>query len=135
MVKGGYQVKGNYNQKARHRNTPPPPPSRPADPIIHSLTIMALMSQPNIDRQLDQVLNVIDTITNTMRSIRMGVNSFHSSIQEAQTYLFGMPSDQGQHHAPHNPYQQQQHPFGFNQGNQYKSSYENFTTKPANESE
>ncbi len=126
-------MKGNYNQQTRHRNTPPPPPF-PTDPIIHSLTIMALMSQPNIDRQLDQVLNVIDTVTSTMRSIRMGINSFHSSIQEAHTHLFGMPSNQGQHYAPpKNPYQQQQ-PFGFAPGSQNKSDYENFTTKPANES-
>ncbi|MEG6615659.1 hypothetical protein V6C27_04355 [Peptococcaceae bacterium 1198_IL3148] len=86
---------GVNNNKPHNR---PPFASAPLnlnDPMLQQVTIMALMSRPGVEKQLEEALNIIEGISNTIRIMRRGMESFHTSIIEAQRQMKSLPRAQG----------------------------------------
>lgn len=65
-----------------------------ADPLLQQITMMALLSRPGIERQLEDAINIIEGINNTIRTMRRGMESFHTSMREAQMHMLSLPTKQ-----------------------------------------
>lgn len=64
----------------------------PSDPLLQQVTIMALMSNPSIEKRLEETMLMIDGIVNTIRTIRRGMDFFNNSIKEAQRHMLSLPT-------------------------------------------
>lgn len=64
--------------------------SRQPDPRAH-LMLMALLSRPGIESQLDEAVSLIEGISSTIRSLRRGLDSLHVGMREAQQQMYRLP--------------------------------------------
>ncbi|MBM7854153.1 hypothetical protein JOC37_000525 [Desulfohalotomaculum tongense] len=76
-------MKGKFDKQTRHNN-------HPHNPIMH-LTMLALLSHPETDKHLDQAISLIEGISNTIRTLRRGMDSLHTGIKEAQQQMLRLP--------------------------------------------
>lgn len=66
--------------------------SFPNDPLLQQVTIMALMSNPSIEKRLEETMLMIDGIVNTVRTLRRGMEFFNNSMKEAQRHMLSLPT-------------------------------------------
>ncbi|MTI79470.1 MAG: hypothetical protein FH758_01105 [Firmicutes bacterium] len=69
-----------------------------------NLLMLALFSNPNIEKHLDEAISLIEGVSNTVRSLRTGMDSLHSGMREAQQQIYRIPYGQ-----PNNSYQNNNH--------------------------
>lgn len=62
------------------------------DPLVQQVTMMALMSNPAIEKRLEETILMIDGIMNTVRTLRRGMEFFNNSMREAQRHMLSLPT-------------------------------------------
>lgn len=71
-----------YGQNPMQRNT--------QNPMAY-LTMLAVFSQPGMDRQLNSTISMLNDISNILRTLRNASDVFHNNIQEAQMQMLSLP--------------------------------------------
>lgn len=71
------------------------------DHLLQQITILALMSNPSIDKRLEQTILLIDGIANTVRTLRRGMEFFNNSMREAQKHMLSLPNGAAYQHYPY----------------------------------
>lgn len=114
------------NTNFRYGKRPPyhNKPVVPSDPIVQHITMMALMSRPGIEQQLEEAINLIDGIANTIRTLRRGMEHFNTSMREAQQHMVNLPKSMPISNKPQQPAE--------DLNKQQYNNYENINTLPLN---